>query len=68
MNIIICGVTDNYVESGGSGSGVLNEHGEVVGIQVSKLYRTDLLKNRKEFSGSVKFTDDELKWIHDQLR
>ena len=61
-------VTDNYVESGGSGSGVLNERGEVVGIQVSKLYRTDLLKNRKEFSGSVKFTDDELKWINEHIQ
>ncbi len=42
-------VTDNYVESGGSESGVLNEHGEVVGMQVSSLYRTDLLKIEKNF-------------------
>lgn len=56
-------ITTNYTLQGMSGSGVLNEKNELIGIHVSSVKVKDITGEDKLFAASVKFNRKQLEWI-----
>ena len=56
-------ITTNYTLQGMSGSGVLNDKNELIGIHVSSIKVKDITGEDKIFAASVKFNKKQLEWI-----
>ena len=55
--------TTAYTLSGMSGSPLLNDKNEIIGLHVGKATTDDLIDREKKFSTSIKFTKEQLEWI-----